>query len=296
MKKNILSFVLTPVFLLTFCLRCDNSRTTRNELESLMEKRDSLLQVNSNKDTFIHHLSDSFDEIEANLTLIHQKEGSLKIHIHQAGDITDKRQKINKSINEINDLMTRNTNRINILNDQVKRAKVNNQELNRLVAVLVEHIMAKNEDLISLNVLLNKKDNQLTALGSNALSLTAEIKAQGDTIDAQHKALSQANAELSTAFLLMGSLKELKAKHVFDAHGKLVPDFNKDYFTQIDTRQEIFIPDDRPSPKEIMRVLTSHPSNSYEFVKNDQGKRANLKIKNREEFWRTSRYLILETN
>ena len=66
-------------------------------------------------------------------------------------------------------------------------------------------------------------------------------------------------------------------------------DFNKDYFTKIDIRTD----------KEIKlyskdaELLTSHPADSYELVKDADGQ-LSLVILNPNKFWSVSRYLVIE--
>lgn len=66
-------------------------------------------------------------------------------------------------------------------------------------------------------------------------------------------------------------------------------DFNKDYFTQIDIRttKEIKLYSKRAE------LLTTHPTGSYELVKDDKGQ-LTLKITNPAEFWSVSRYLVIQ--
>lgn len=66
------------------------------------------------------------------------------------------------------------------------------------------------------------------------------------------------------------------------------PNFNKDYFTQIDIRTD----------KEIKlysskaELLTTHPG-SFELVK-DAKEQLVLKITNPNQFWSVSRYLVIQ--
>lgn len=290
--KSPYTFFLPPMMVL---LIAGCGRSDKNELKALMEKRDSLLQVNNTKDMMIRSFSVSFDEIEKNLDLIRQREGLLKMHAGSTADIADKRTEINRNINEINELMSRNTYKIHALNAQMKRTQLNNEGLKNMITSLAGHMMVKNDELIGLSGLLNKKDKQLAVLGNTTLSLVKEIKNQDDTINADQHQLNFKDQELNTVFYFIGSIKELKAKHLLDEHGKLVSNFNRDVFTAIDARNEPYIPGNKLSEKAIIRVLTPHPAGSYEFIKNDQGKIVNLKIKDQNEFWRISRYLILET-
>jgi hypothetical protein len=287
--------VTGAIILCLFFMKCIGSH--EGQLESAIAERDSLLQVNKNKDSAIHNLSASFKEIESNLESIEKKKTGLLAHVNQAGDIPEsKKDEINNSIKEINNLMARNSDKIRSLNSQLKKAKFENAELSKMVAILADNIMNKNEDLVDLSRVLVSKNKLIDALGSAAISFNANIQNENDTIKAKEDQLKQKENQMNIAYYLLGSSKELKKKHILDTKGKLVSNFNKDFFKQIDARKKEFLPGDGMVSRGIIKLLTLHPKGSYEFVKNDHGKNVNVKIKDQQDFWRLSKYLIIETN
>ena len=66
-------------------------------------------------------------------------------------------------------------------------------------------------------------------------------------------------------------------------------DFNKDYFTQIDIREDKIIKLHSKSAK----LLTTHPDGSYEFIKDEKEQQV-LLISDPVEFWSVSRYLVIQ--
>ena len=95
---------------------------------------------------------------------------------------------------------------------------------------------------------------------------------------------------LNAAWFVFGTKSELKAQKILQSGDVLKSaDFNKDYFTQIDIRttKEIKLYSKRAE------LLTTHPTGSYELVKDDKGQ-LTLKITNPTEFWSVSRYLVIQ--
>jgi hypothetical protein len=71
----------------------------------------------------------------------------------------------------------------------------------------------------------------------------------------------------------------------------LSPDFERSYFTEIDTRQVKVIPVNSRKAK----LVTHHPVGSYEWEKADvSGNIESLTITDPEKFWATSKYLVVE--
>ena len=67
--------------------------------------------------------------------------------------------------------------------------------------------------------------------------------------------------------------------------------YNKDYLITIDIREVREIPLFAPKAK----VLTEHPSSSYELIK-DGNKNMILKIKDVDSFWSLGRNLVVEVS
>jgi hypothetical protein len=77
-------------------------------------------------------------------------------------------------------------------------------------------------------------------------------------------------------FIGMGKAEKLKA------------DFNKTYFTQVDVSETTSI----PLACKKAKLITVHPTESYKFD-GPEGKIEKLIITNTEEFWSTSKYLVI---
>ena len=120
-------------------------------------------------------------------------------------------------------------------------------------------------------------------MNENVNTLAEENKTKTQTVTEQDK-------QLHTAWYVFGTKSELKEQKILkDGDVLKSNDFNKDYFTQIDIRttKEIKLYSKRAE------LLTTHPTGSYELVKDDKGQ-LTLKITNPTEFWSVSRYLVIQ--
>ena len=138
-------------------------------------------------------------------------------------------------------------------------------------------------ELASKNIRIQELDAAVSDLSAAKESLAAENEAKAKTVAEQDKSLN-------AAWFVFGTKSELKAQKILQSGDVLKSaDFNKDYFTQIDIRttKEIKLYSKRAE------LLTTHPTGSYELVKDDKGQ-LTLKITNPAEFWSVSRYLVIQ--
>ena len=86
-----------------------------------------------------------------------------------------------------------------------------------------------------------------------------------------------------------GTKKELREQRILEGSDVLRADFNKSYFTKIDTRVDKEIKLYSKSAK----LLTTHPAGSYNLVKDKQDQ-YELHITNPTQFWSVSKYLVVQ--
>ena len=149
-----------------------------------------------------------------------------------------------------------------------------------MVRIRIEELQT---ELASKNIRIQELDAAVSDLSAAKESLAAENEAKAKTVAEQDKSLN-------AAWFVFGTKSELKAQKILQSGDVLKSaDFNKDYFTQIDIRttKEIKLYSKRAE------LLTTHPTGSYELVKDDKGQ-LTLKITNPAEFWSVSRYLVIQ--
>ena len=106
--------------------------------------------------------------------------------------------------------------------------------------------------------------------------------------------------ELNVGYFAIGSFKELKERNVLSKEGgllgigrseKLNDNFNKEYFTKIDIlEQDAFL-----ILSKTAKIVTTHPSSSYEFHGTEKQVDSLVIIKPKE-FWKASKYLVIQTD
>jgi len=282
MKKT--TFILFVAILVSACNDVQNGKKAERE-------RDSLQVIVGQRDSTLNDLLASFNGIERTLDSINIRQRSIYIMtakpLELKGSII---QAINEDIKAINDLLEKNKKDITRLNSAVKAANGRNQYLDELVKTLNSQLDKKQNDLADLN-------RQLIGLNAEIFQLESTIGFITTKNNIQAEIIGNEIAILHKAYYLVGTAKDLMKDKIIDKKGGLLgigrtkelnAGFDTTKFTKIDYTQTLFI----PLECKKIEIITSHPPASYKLEKNNNMIKA-LHITNSEEFWRTSKYLVI---
>lgn len=270
------------------------------DVEKLKAERDSLERLAQDKDETINDFMRSFNEVEANLETIKQKEKIISLKAH--GDIEldqTAKDKINDDILAIYDLMNKNKQTIAKLERRLKKSNINASEFKKKIKRMQEALHSKDEQIAGLKDQLVKLNIDMEELNEEIASLNSNIDTLKDVAEEQEGIIEEQDEKLHKVFYVFGSKKELKEHQIITSEGgfigigrmqKLMENFNKDYFKVADLRElktvKLF--------SKKAELITSHPASSYYFA--GDGKIDSLVIKKPEEFWSVSKYLVVMVN
>ena len=283
MKKLAVLFVCAAML-----ASCDGFKGGSKDLKAGNE---SLLMELNQRNAELDDMMGTFNEVQEGFRKINAAESRVDL---QRGTITENsasaKQQIASDIEFISKQMEENKAQIAKLQAQLKNSNYNSTQLKKAVEALTAELNAKQQrieelqtELASKNIRIQELDAAVSDLSVAKETLTAENEAKAKTVAEQEKSLN-------AAWFVFGTKSELKAQKILQSGDVLKSaDFNKDYFTQIDIRttKEIKLYSKRAE------LLTTHPSGSYELVKDDKGQ-LTLKITNPTEFWSVSRYLVIQ--
>ena len=283
MSKKLFIYCLLPLPLVFF--GCGNGV---DEVEQARE--DSLKNVNNNlngqitqKDSAIFGFIRAFNEIQDNLDVIKDKEKLLTTS-SQSGELDqDQKDKIIGDIQAIYDLMVKNKQKLGSMNKKLKKANLRISEFEQMIE--------------RLNQQIGEKDMEISELKAQLEKLNVELSEVTMNYEAAQEMLEEKTVKLNKGFYAFGTSKELIAQGVLTKEGgfigigkaeKLKDDFNKNYFTQIDITETMSI----TLACKKAKLITNHPTGTYKF-EGPEGKIEKLNISNSEEFWSTSKYLVV---
>ena len=256
--------------------------------DELSRERDSLMQVLNQKDDELNEIMSCVNEVQDGFARINEAEGRITVADGNP-ESASTRGIIQENMQYIEQAMQQNRELIAQLQEKLKTTTFNAKALEQTIAQLQDQLEKQNERIQELEASLAEKDiviarqgEQIDNLNENVNSLTEENREKAETVAAQDK-------DLHTAWFVFGTKSELKEQKILkDGDVLKSGDFNKDFFTEIDTRvvKEIKL------YSKSAEILTTHPAGSYTLAKNDK-KEYVLRISDANKFWSVSKYLVI---
>lgn len=272
------------------------SCTNEAEMNKVKAQRDSLQQRVNQKTDMMQKLIGSFNEIEANLETIKEKEEIINLSAKKDELPKNSIDKINTDILSIYDLMVKNKKKLNDLERKLSKTAGKNTELRKMFKVLKKRIEEKDYAISELKKDLKSKKIIISNLNSDINKLSDELDSLNSSNIQKTEQITQQDKALNTAFYAVGTKKELKKNQIITNKGgiigigsvkKLKENFNKDYFTEVDIRKVTEI----SLRTRKAKVITTHPPESYILVGDKTIEK--LVIKDPEKFWSISKYLVI---
>ncbi len=253
---------------------------------AMMHQRDSLNQIISQKESEIDEIMSIVNEIEDGFRQINEAEQ--RVSIAKQGEGADRSTQIKENLMFIQSTMQQNRELIDKLNRQMRQSTFKSEQLKRTIENLTEQLAEKDQQIANLmaeldakNIQISELDEKVANLNENVSNLEKESSDKTETINTQ-------DAQLNTAWFVFGTKSELKEQRILVDGEVLQADFNKDYFTKIDIRRDKEVKLYSRSAK----MLTSHPISSY-TLQRDANKQYVLRITDPQQFWATSKYLVI---
>lgn len=285
---NFLAISFVFLFFISAC-----GQKEKRQIDLLTKENEALRNESKSKDSTINQFFIMLNEIELNLTEIKQKEQVISKNAIQGGELkTDVREQIDQDIQTINELMDKNRKTIKYLNRKLKESNLKISEFERMLASTVQQLDERDAEIGQLK-------EKLTALNFSIETLNAKVDTlTEDNIELQVTVTKQTEV-INSAWYAFGTKKELLQNGVIDKTGgflglgkstKMKADFDNSYFTKVDVSKtksiDLFV--------KKAKLITAHPSDSYELVVNQNGGVDRIEITSPEKFWSASKYLVIE--
>lgn len=271
-------------------------------------QNDSLRAIIDARDNEINDMMGTLNEIQQGFADINEAEN--RVTLNKNGEGANKSDQLKQDIQFIAQRMKENRELIKKLQDQLQETGFKGEEMKKTLEQLTKQLAQKDKELQSLraeleskNIHIKELDETISGLNSDVASLQTDK--QNLTNDKQTLQTEKANLQeesskktetintqdkqLNTAWFVFGTKKELKNQKILTDGKVLQGAFNKNYFTKIDIRESKEIKLYSKSAK----ILTSHPSVSYNLAKDASGQYV-LHITDPQNFWSTSKYLVVQ--
>ena len=295
MKKGVLTTAVICFLLLVtggFIVNSMYKNEQKRNVAIVENQKHSFTQLLTSRDSVINEWMLTFDQIEKDLSTVKEKENIITMKSSDTEFSKDKKQQILKDIEYVNALLDQNKKKIASLSAQLNNSGGQIKGLQVKVAELEASMKERETEIADLKVVLTKKDFEIGQLNTKATEQQVAI------VQRDEKITNQTN-EMNKGFIASGTYKTLKAKGLLTKEGgflglgkkeSMVNKLAQDAFTQVNITEVKSIPVNSKSAK----LITYHPASSYELVRDKDKKITSITIINPDEFWKVSKYAVVE--
>ena len=283
------------LLLIPFFFSCGESA---EELR-LKKQVDSLKSITSGDEIAITEYLTAFNEIQQNLNEIKTKESI--ITTRTVGDVELEETDVDGITNDIlaiYELVQENKKKLAYLRKKMNRSKSKNKELRTTIKLLNDNIVQKDLDLSNLTLMLEQKNIDISDLNLKIAEMDkALVETTIENIQKDSTITSKTD-ELHVAFYIVDNKKSLKKNGILKKEGGFIGiggntkvKMNDNKFNKIDTRETLEF--SLNNAKKV-KLITDHTDGSYELKKNANGRFEKLVISNADNFWKMSKYLVIQ--
>lgn len=269
-----------------FALALASCENKGNSDSTLAHQRDSLNQVLMQRESEIDEIMGIVNEIEEGFERINEAEN--RVSKAKLSEGANNKERIKENLLFIQSTMKQNRELIEKLRKQMRKSSFNSDQLKRTLENLTKQMEEKDLQIAALKADLEAKNIKISEMGEQLSNLSSDVTAlKKDTTD-KSQTIAEQDKQINTAWFVFGTKSELKEQRILAGGEVLQGDFNKDYFTKIDIRMDKEI----KLYSKYAKMLTSHPISSYTLQK-DINKQYVLQITDPQQFWSTSKYLVI---
>ncbi len=277
------------------------SKTDR--IEQLTLQNSNLNTTIETRDSLVNELTGTFDQIEENLTFVRNKRNQLTVASQEG--YKNRKETMVSDIKLMNEMLEESSKKIDELEKKLKSSGIEIKSFKNKIVQLNKTIQEQDENIRQLKAEIEQRDYKIAEKDAQMANLQRDISVKEDSILSKSKIIADKSQtivekenEINKAYFASGSHKDLIKNGILTKEGFLgigknasvKEDLNEGYFTQLDIRKE----NQFPLNAKKVKLISKHPYNSYRLVE-ENDKIAYLEIENPQEFWKLTRYAIVET-
>lgn len=263
--------------------------------KALVAQRDSLLSESVRLEADYNETMDILNDVENGFASIREKEGMIRNDLSNVeGKSASKKQQVAGDVAQIKELIEQNKAKIAQLEARLSKSGKDNKTLKVTIERLQKELDEKSELVAALSDELAKKNIKIDELTGTVNKLNTDLSEMSETSKKQMETIQAQDEDLNKVWYCVANQKTLKEAGIVTKNGlfgkkKLMDgDFDSKLFVKADKRELKSIPTGRKS----IKILSSHPSDSYTLVKEDD-QTITISITSPERFWSVSNYLVV---
>ena len=267
MKK--IAYYVIAATIIVMATSCGGSTSSKEQLDSLQTALEQ-------RDADYNELNEFLGVIATGLDSIALQEGQI---LTPGESPALSRDQIKKNLDAYKQTLDSQRQRIAELEKKLKNSNANSAQMKTILASLKQQLAQKDEEIAVLRKQVDDQSVDISNLKQNVENLQQRNEMQAGLIVSQQETIISQDASLHTAYIKIGTKKELKEA------GLLTGGFLKK--TKVD-----FTKIDIPARK--AELMTPQPKDSYRIDKVNNNNV--LSIINPEKFWGVSDFVIIQIN
>lgn len=265
-----------------------SSCTSTAKKNSLVQERDSLTNELTVRNAEMDKMMSVLSEVQDGIDAINKAEN--RINLVQKENGKSAKEQVSEDMQFIEDRMAQNREKIERLTKLLNSSKYSNSKLKKIVSGMKQQLDEAKGRISDLEQELKFKNEFVQKQAQEINSLNSSNSLLLDNTAAKEEVIANQDETLHEAYFAFGTKRELKKEKILVKSKVLVdPSMHQSYFTKIDIRdfKSLDLYDNHA------KLLTSHPTDSYKLIKNEDGDYV-LHILNVDNFWSSSKYLVVE--
>lgn len=274
-----------------------------NAIENLTSQNSQLNLTIGERDSLVNEMANTFNEIEENLSFVREKRNQLSIEQNEG--TPDRAESMVADIKLMNTMLEESSIKIEELDKKLKASGIEIKGFKNRLAQLNEDVLAQNKSIDKLTKELSQKNEQiaemdieLTKIESHVVILEKDVEAKNDSLEKTLQIVAKQDEDLNKTYVAAGTFDELAENGVLEKEGgflgigkskALSDDINQAYFEEIDKRHLKYVPVFSKKAK----LITQHPDSSFRFIE-ENNQITYVEIENPDEFWKYSKYAVIE--
>jgi DNA repair exonuclease SbcCD ATPase subunit len=281
MKK--IAYYVIAATIIVMATSCGGSTSSKEQLDSLQTALEQ-------RDADYNELNEFLGVIATGLDSIALQEGQI---LTPGESPALSREQIKKNLDAYKQTLDSQRQRIAELEKKLKNSNANSAQMKTILASLKQQLAQKDEEIAMLRKQVDDQSVDISNLKQNVENLQQRNEMQAGLIVSQQETIISQDASLHTAYIKIGTKKELKEAGLLTGGflKKTKVDFtkiDKSLFKAVDIREIEKI--DIPARK--AELMTPQPKDSYRIDKVSNNNV--LSIINPEKFWSVSDFVIIQ--
>jgi peptidoglycan hydrolase CwlO-like protein len=303
-KKTMISGITAILFVLVIVIAGIVILNKNSQVDMLSLQNANLNETIELRDSMVNEMASTFEEIEENLTFVRNKKDLLVITPQEGQE--NQKEMLVADIKLMNEMLEESSKKIDELDKKLKKSGLEIKSFRNKIAQLNKYIAEQDNSMQQLRAEIDQRDYKITEMDAQLALLQGDIASKEDsllsksqTIAVKSQTIVEKENEINKAYLAVGTHNQLIKNGVLSKEGgflgigkntSISGDLNENYFTQLDIRNASHFPINTKKAK----LISEHPANSYRLVE-ENDKVAYLEIENPQEFWKLTKYVVVET-